>query len=58
MSTHSQPSTWKVCAIFAFLLAAFGFVSQMDYEDARAMECAHKGQDYDRKGDSCVCPRR
>ena len=40
-------------AAVALLLAAYAFVSTMDYQDARMEECAARNQSYDKETDKC-----
>ena len=37
----------------ALILAAYAFVSTMDYQDARASECAQLNKAYDKEQDQC-----
>lgn len=40
-------------AAVALILAAYAFVSTMDYQDARASECAQLNKSYDKEQDQC-----
>lgn len=43
---------WKIILAFAVMLAAFGWVGEMDYQDQIAAECEQKGGDWN--GKFCV----
>ena len=39
--------------VLVLLFAAYAFVGTMDYQDARASECARLNKSYDKEQDKC-----